>query len=243
MVNDFFNTIKVPDFLQELFTKDDWYLIIANFIKILNKRIIAKTSLDINFNKVSKQRPVLHDKVYIGKNCVIAEYVVVEGPVFIGNNVEIGPGAYIRKGSIICDNCSIGYASEVKNSLMMDGSKVSNHVFLGDSIIGVNARIGGHCETTNRRFDQQKIDFVYRTQKLYTGLNKLGLVLGEGSRLGGGVLTSPGTMIGKNSFVATNSYIDGFVEPNKFIKLVSQYKIVNNNFSSILKNSNLFDKT
>jgi NDP-sugar pyrophosphorylase family protein len=245
MLEDFFNTINVPDFLREEFDKEDWYLLISKFKRILDRVLQDESISESNQRMLAGKKAltlVTHGKVHIGENCTIGEFVVIEGPVYIGNNVEIGPGVYIREGSIISDGCSIAHAAQVKNSLMMAGSKISNHVFLGDSIIGVNARLGGHCETSNRRFDQQAIEFSYRAQKLFTGLEKLGLILGEGSRLGGSCVTSPGSMIGKNSFIGTATPISGFIEPNKFVKLESQYKIVNNNFSGSLKYSNLFDK-
>ena len=241
MIEDFFNKLLVPEFLKVEFQKDNWYLLIANFKKILGEQF-KSGKLTANFKSDNNPKISIKGQVHIGKNSIIGDFVTIEGPVYIGDDVEINPGAYIRPGSIICDTCSIGFVANVKNALMMSGSKVANHVFLGDSIIGANARLGGHCETGNRRFDQQQIEFIYRDNKLHTGLDKLGLILGEGSRLGGDVITSPGTMIGKNTFIAMGSTISGFIEPNKFIKTESQYKVQENKFSGELKHSNLFDQ-
>ena len=236
MLEDFFSDIQVPSFLAEEFKKDDWYMLIARTRAILAEKMTGKKPPTLS-DKIS-----INGIVYIGDNTLIGEFVVIDGPVYIGNNVEIGPGAYIRPGSIICDNVSIGHAAQVKNSVMMPGSKIANHALLADSIIGKSARMGGHCETANRRFDQGLIEFIYKEIKLQTGLDKLGLILGDGSRLGGGVFTYPGTMIGKNTFVSTMACVGGYVEPNKFIKFKGQYETLENNFKGELKHSYLFER-
>jgi len=237
MLEDFFSNIQVPEFLNSEFKKDDWYMLIANLRNILKKEI-SENSIK---SKIS-DKVVLNGNVFVGENTVIGEFVVIDGPVYIGNNVEIGPGVYIRPGTVICDDVSIGHASEIKNSIMMPGSKLANHVLLADSIIGKKARLAGHCETANRRFDQGEIDFIYKNSKLNTGLDKLGMILGDGSRLGGGVFTFPGTMIGMNTFVSTMACVGGYIEPNKFIKFKGQYETLDNNFKGELKQSYLFER-
>ena len=236
MLETFFTRVAVPEFLKPEFAKDDWYLVIAKLKGILEKQI-NQTELRSSGKNLS-----VNGKVYIGSDCVIGENVVIDGPVYIGEQVEIGPGAYIRPGSVIGDKCSIGHAAEVKNAVMMEGSKVANHCFLGDSIIGANARLGGHCETANRHFVQSPIEFCYEDIKLATGLDKLGMILGENSRLGGGVFTAPGSMIGMKTFVGTMSAISGFIPAGQFVKTDFALKIVPNNFNGELKHTELFER-
>lgn len=236
MINEFFNKIAVPDFLKSEFEKADWYLLIGN-LKTIVAGVVSETKLGSQGKNLS-----INGSVYIGNNCKIGENVVIDGPVYIGNDVEIAPGAYIRPGCVIGNKCSIGHAAEVKNAVMMEGSKVANHVFLGDSIIGADARLGGHCETANRRFDQSQIEFIFQEQKLFTGLDKLGVILGEASRLGGGVFTSPGTMIGMHTFIATMASVSGYIPKEMFVKNDISVKMVANNFSGELKHTELFER-
>mgnify|MGYP000145781122 CR=1 FL=1 len=231
MLNDFFDRIKVPEFLKAEFAKIDWYLVISKLHDILDNNI-KNTEL----NSISDSLKY-SGKVYIGKNCKIGDYVVIEGPAYIGDNVEIGPHVEIRPGSVISNNCIVAHAAETKNCIMMEQSRISNHSFLGDSIIGYNSRLGGHSETTNRRFDQNEIYFSYKDRKLKTNLDKLGLILGEESRLGGNVVTAPGTMIGKKTFVSTGINVSGFIPPNKFLKAKIEYEIKDNLFQEYLKKS------
>ena len=224
MIDEFFSEIAVPEFLKSEFENEHWYLVIARLKDILQD----------NIKSVQIESPVgnliYHDKVHIGKNCKIGDNVVIDGPAYIGDDVEISTGAYIRAGSIIANGCSIGHAAEIKNVVMMEGSKIANHVFLGDSILGVSARMGGHSETANRLFEQSEILFSYKEEKLSTGLTKLGAIIGEGSRLGGGAFTYPGTMIGKNTFIATCVDIGGYVPANQFVQIKREYEFKINRF-------------
>lgn len=236
MINEFFKNINLPDFLMSEFDKENWYLILTKLKELLESNIDDIKNSNEDTLKAK-------GKVYIGNNCKIGEYVVIDGPVYIGDNVEIGPHCYIRPGSVILDNCVLGHASEIKNSIMMKGSKIMNHCFLGDSIIGEKARLGGHVETSNRRYDQGLISFSYKDTKLETGLDKLGLILGEGSRLGGGVLTAPGSMIGMNTFVSPSAFVSGYIPPFKYIKLKQDLEIVENTFKGELKHTKMFERT
>ena len=162
MIERFFGTILVPEFLKGAFEEDDWYLVIGRLKEYLSEHITSQTE------PYENEKLSISGTVSIGKNCAIGSFVVIDGPVIIGDDVEIGPGAFIRPGSVIGNGCVVGHAAEVKNAIMMDGSKLSNHVFCGDSILGAKARMGGHCESTNRRFDQGEVEFSFEKRKLKT---------------------------------------------------------------------------
>jgi UDP-N-acetylglucosamine diphosphorylase / glucose-1-phosphate thymidylyltransferase / UDP-N-acetylgalactosamine diphosphorylase / glucosamine-1-phosphate N-acetyltransferase / galactosamine-1-phosphate N-acetyltransferase len=232
----FFDKIDLPDFLLKYFDNEEWYLIIKDLRNIIENNIDL-----VNLSNVPETVKI-YNKVYIGTNCKIADNVVIEGPVYIGDNVEIGPGAYIRPGSVVGDNCVVGHAAEIKNAVMMQGSKVSNHSFVGDSILGMKARVGGHCESTNRRFDQGSIILNIQDKMIDTQLDKFGMILGEGARLGGSVMVSPGTAVGKKTFVSTGLVIGGYIAPNKFLKFKSNIEVIDNIFTGELHNkSKLFE--
>jgi NDP-sugar pyrophosphorylase family protein len=226
----FFNEILVADFLKPYFEKEDWYLLPGK-IKDILKENIKETEINSEIGNL-----IYHGNVYIGKNCVIGDNVVLDGPVYIGDNVEIATGAYIRAGSYIGNGCAIGHAAEIKAAIIMDKAKVANHCFCGDSIMGSKARMGGHSETANRKFDQTLISLNIDGNVFETNLDKYGAVIGEGSRLGGGVFTSPGTTIGMNTFISTLVQISGYVPSNKFVKMSSIPVIKDNSFSGELNN-------
>jgi bifunctional UDP-N-acetylglucosamine pyrophosphorylase/glucosamine-1-phosphate N-acetyltransferase len=65
--------------------------------------------------------------------------------------------SYIRPGTVLGDNCVIGFSTEIKHTIMRDGSKVSDLAFVGDSIIGKNSRIGSGVIVANRGFSQSEV--------------------------------------------------------------------------------------
>lgn len=149
---------------------------------------------------------------YIGEGTKIYENVVIEGPCYIGKNVEIKPGAYIRPGSIIGDKCSVGFNSEVKNTIMQNGAKVASLAFVGDSILGKSARIGSGVIIANRRFDQKNIRVRnVDGEKIDTETDFFGSIIGDYSRLGANSVTFPGTFIGQYSWIFPLTQVHGFV--------------------------------
>lgn len=149
---------------------------------------------------------------YIGEGTKIYENVVIEGPCYIGKNVEIKPGAYIRPGSIIGDKCSVGFNSEVKNTIMQNGAKVASLAFVGDSILGKSARIGSGVIIANRRFDQKNIRVKNNNgERIDTETDFFGSIIGDYSRLGANSVTFPGTFIGQYSWIFPLTQVHGFV--------------------------------
>lgn len=225
-MNDILNAIEAPIFVQNEFEAESWYMIVGKLKKLITENIRANNPILDNV--------VIKGDVYIGENCSIGSYVVIEGPVYIGNNVEIGSHAHIRAGSIISDNCVVGYTAGIKNALMMNGAKISNHTFLGDSIMCPRSRLGGHAETANRRFDQAEITWNFKDGPKSTGLDKLGAIIGEDSRIAGGVMISPGTVIGKNTFISSGANVSGYIPEGKFVKTNTQIELRDNNFQGRL---------
>ncbi|NLB28961.1 MAG: glucose-1-phosphate thymidylyltransferase [Clostridiales bacterium] len=180
----------------------------------------AKTFLD-NFlveGRVCEMRgvikgaePAFYGNYFIGEGAVFYNDVTIIGPVYIGSDVEIMPGAIIRPYTIISDTCSVGHGSEIKHSVMFPGSKVSSLSFVGDSVLGVSARIGSGVITANRKFDQTEVNFKCNGEKHPLGNDYFGVVLGDSSRLGANCTTQPGTHIGPYSWVFPQICVRDFI--------------------------------
>ncbi len=156
--------------------------------------------------------------VQIHAGAVIEPHVVIEGPVVIGANTVVRSHALIRPLSAIGSNVVIGHSSEIKNSIIMDEAKVASFCFVGDSVMGFGARMGSFSVTENRRFDQQEIKFKVKGEVFPTGMDKLGCILGDYARTGGGCLIAPGTLIGKYSWIYTDTNVFGFVPKESLVK-------------------------
>ncbi len=187
-----------------------------NLLEQKNSVFSFRTSLIQGFLEKSV---VIKGIVYIGKNTVIDENVSIQGPCWIGNNCIIRSSTLIRPYSVIGDFTVIGHNSEVKNSLIFNDAKIASHAVVSDSIIGKGARIGSGTITDNRRFDQKEVELIIEDKLIKTGYDKFGLICGDYVRIGSNVSTLPGTVIGKYTWVYSNSLVYGFVPKEKFIKL------------------------
>jgi bifunctional UDP-N-acetylglucosamine pyrophosphorylase/glucosamine-1-phosphate N-acetyltransferase len=127
-----------------------------------NESILVETKAQ-NLGEVQKN-VVTNNTVFIGKNTIVRSGSYIEGPVIIGQDCDIGPNCYIRPYTSIGDNCRIGSAVEVKNSIIMKGSKIPHHNYIGDSIIGEECNFGAGTKIANLRLDKETVTIA--TKKL-----------------------------------------------------------------------------
>lgn len=166
--------------------------------------------------------------VYIGEGTQIHAGVRIAGPVYIGRNCSIRHGAILRAGTILGDGCVVGHSAEIKGSVCMAGSKMQSGVFVGDSILGVGARVASGAILSNRRFDQKAISLGSGSVKIPTDLQFLGAVLGDYARLGANVVTAPGTLVGPYTWVDSLISLRGFVPRAKLVRLKQELEYRDN---------------
>ena len=165
---------------------------------------------------------------FIDEGTRIGANVSIEGPVIIGKNVTIQSGALIRPGTIIGDNCCIGHSSEVKHAILQNKSKVASLAFVGDSILGKSTRIGSGIIVANRRFDQKNITIKIDEEKIDTGSDFFGSIIGDSTRLGANVATLPGAFIGPYTWIMPGVQVRGFIPAQKRIFPKVEYIITDN---------------
>lgn len=154
----------------------------------------------IDVNVVFEGDNELGENVFIAPNCVIKDAKIGDNVVIkantviesstIGNNVTIGPFARIRPQTVIANNAKIGNFTELKNSQIGDGSKISHLSYLGDSIVGDDVNIGAGVITCN-----------------YDGENKHQTIIQDQSFIGANSQLIAPVTIGKNAKVAAGSTI------------------------------------
>ena len=153
------------------------------------------------------------DSIIIHPSAKIGDYVRIEGPCYIGANAEIRHSAYLRKGSWICEGALVGHSSEIKNSVLLPGSKAPHFNYVGDSILGFGVNLGAGVKLSNVRNDGR--DVIVRMEggdSIETGLRKLGALIGNNSQLGCNVVTNPGTILAPSSMVPPNETVTGWFE-------------------------------
>lgn len=173
--------------------------------------------------------------VSIGRGVVIESYTVIQGPVIIADHALIRSHALIRPFSVVGKHCVVGHSSEIKNSLIMDEAKIASFCFVGDSVIGFGARFGSFTVSENRRFDQKEVVFKVNGTPINSGTDKMGCVVGDYARTGGGCLVAPGTLIGKYSWVYSDTNVFGLVPKESLVKHRQNLEIVPKNRSILVR--------
>lgn len=164
---------------------------------------------------------IIEDQVFVGDGVTVMDGVTIKGPCYIGNNAYIGSNALLRNGVDVEEDAVIGSFMEVKNSLIMKGTKTHSG-FIGDSVIGENVRVAAAITTTNVRLDRENVRVAFQDQKIDTGLKNLGVMIGNDTQLGGNVTVMPGIIIGKGSIIGPSTTVINNVEEN--VKYYTEFK-------------------
>jgi UDP-N-acetylglucosamine diphosphorylase/glucosamine-1-phosphate N-acetyltransferase len=149
--------------------------------------------------------------IYIGKNVHIMEGAMIHGPVTIGEGSIIKMGAKIYGPTAIGPGCRIG--GEVKEVVILGNSNKAHDGYLGNSIIGEWCNLGAGTSVSNLKNNYSNVRmWDSSTQSMRdSGLQYLGMVMGDHSKSGIQSMFNTGTIVG----VASNIFGEGY--PPKFI--------------------------
>ncbi len=180
-----------------------WNLLEANEYFLENR-------LEVGNKGTVHPMAVINGAVSIGKGTEIQPGVVINGPVCIGENAVIGPNCWLRPGTTIGNGCRVGQASEIKNSILMDGAAVPHLSYVGDSVLGERSNFGAGTITANVKHDGANVFSRVGDKVIDTGRRKLGAIVGDdvhtgihtniypGRKLWPGTSTLPGESVRKD---------------------------------------------
>jgi bifunctional UDP-N-acetylglucosamine pyrophosphorylase/glucosamine-1-phosphate N-acetyltransferase len=177
-----------------------------------NEEVMAK--LEPQMSGEVEVNVVINGSVSIGQGTIIRAGSYIVGPVIIGRNCVIGPNCYIRPSTVVADSCHIGAAVEVKNSIIMSGSKIPHLSYVGDSIIGENCNLGAGTKIANVRLDEQTV----KISDLDTKRHKLGAIIGDNVKTGINSCINTGTIIGNDTVIGPGGQAFGIIPPGSKIK-------------------------
>lgn len=211
--------------LASLFEEDMVLDVLKKLSSYFKKQKLGKIDISLPEN-VYLENPHL---ISIGEGTIIEPGVYIKGPVIIGKNCEIRHGAYIRENVILGDEVVIGHNSEIKHSILLPRSHVAHFNYVGDSILGSDTNLGAGVICANFRLDGKEIFIRLKEKKEGTGLRKLGVILGDGSKIGCNSVINPGTLIGKDVLCPAGIVLSGSISSKARIISQRMYSIEEEN--------------
>ncbi len=181
-----------------------------------NERALAK--LSGGMTGTVEQGAVLKGEVWVDENSIIKSGSYIEGPVCIGRDSTVGPNARIRPFTCIQDRVVVGTSCEVKNSIIMTGTKVPHLSYVGDSIIGENCNLGAGTITANIRFDQETLKSRVKGRLQDTGRKKIGAIMGDEVQTGVNVSILPGIRIGSGSWIGPGTIVSEDLKAGQLLR-------------------------
>jgi len=180
-----------------------WELLTAN--EIVMKEMEPKIEGNV------EPGAVLKGLVHVGKGTEVLHGSYIKGPVFIGRDCEIGPNCFIRPSTSLGDRCKVGNAVEVKNSIIMNDSKVPHNSYIGDSVVGERVNFGAGTKVANLRLDDRPVPVIVDGEKVSSGRRKLGAIIGDDVKTAINASIVPGTIIEEESFLGPGATASGYI--------------------------------
>ncbi|SMO73713.1 putative sugar nucleotidyl transferase [Solitalea koreensis] len=181
--------------------------------------------------KLNDTNTVLGNQLFVEEgievNCAIIN--TTTGPVYIGKNVQIMEGAMIRgpfaacEGSVVKMGTKI-YGSttlgpntvvggEVKNSVIFGNSNKGHEGYLGDSVIAEWCNLGADTNNSNLKnnFGEVKVWDYSLADFKPSGLQKIGLIMGDHSKCAINTSFNTGTVVGVGCNIAGSGLLPKFI--------------------------------
>jgi len=187
-----------------------WQVIDVNKIALDNKEPKNLGEIDDNVKIIGK--------VVIEEGAKVLHGTYIQGPVYIGKDCIIGPNSYLRPYTILTRNNKVGASVEIKESVIMENSKIPHLSYVGDSIIGENVNLGAGTLIANLRFDEQNVKINIKGNKVSSGRKKLGTIMGGYVKTGINVSILPGIKIGAYANIYPGSIVSRDVNKGEFYK-------------------------
>ena len=198
-----------------------WNILEASPVLFERLRQNNKERIDASAS-ISDAAHIIGD-VWIGPRARVFPGAALVGPVYVGPDAIVGNNCLIRDYTVIDLGASIGFSCEVRNSVLMPGSRVGHLAFVGDSILGYEVDIGASVVLSNYRFDGAEVQVMLRGQLASTHTDKFGSVVGDTAKIGCGAVVLPGRTIGYNSWIDPAVVVKTDVADNIHLQLKQEY--------------------
>lgn len=137
---------------------------------------VANRGADRGGGCFCRQDRTLSGNVFVGAGAKIFPGAAVVGPA-IGAGTDAGNNALVRH-SMVMDHCNVGFTTEVARSYVAEGCQMHACRVL-DSVFAPNVNFSAGCRTANLRIDKGDVHSIVKGNKINTGRDKLGAIVGQ----------------------------------------------------------------
>jgi NDP-sugar pyrophosphorylase family protein len=156
-----------------------------------------------NLSKDLGSEYIFDNAIAIHKTAVVEKGVTFKGPTIVGKHSFVSANCYFRDGVFLGEGVKIGPSCEIKASFIFSNSAIAHFNYVGNSLIGshVNLEAGVVLANHFNVRDNKEIFIIIGEKVQATGATKFGAVVGDNTKIGANSVTTPGTILGKNSIV------------------------------------------
>ncbi|MHA2209623.1 MAG: bifunctional sugar-1-phosphate nucleotidylyltransferase/acetyltransferase [Candidatus Thorarchaeota archaeon] len=200
-----------------------WDILNANRI-VMDRELKGKGSFIAESAEIHKN-VVLEGPVFIDEGSIIRPGATISGPVYVGKNVYVGNNSLVREYSSLCEGVHLGYAVEMRNSMVSDRVMIGRMTFVADSIIGRDSCIEAGAQMWNWRPGNKPIKLNFGDEEVEVPIKKLGAIIGDNVVIGVNASVMPGTRIGEGSMIAPGCVINQDIPPDSDVTVKQQITI------------------
>ncbi len=200
-----------------------WDILNANRI-VMDRQLRGKGSFIAESADIHSS-VVIEGSVFIDEGVIIRPNTTLSGPIYLGKRVYIGNNSLIRDYSSLCDGVRIGYAVEMRNSMVFERVNVGRMTYLADSIIGADTCIEAGAQLWNWRPGGEPLFLESKDEKVQVPQRKFGAIIGDNVVIGVNASIFPATRIGENSMISAGCVIKEDIPPNSEVTLQQKLQI------------------
>ncbi|WP_226479898.1 sugar phosphate nucleotidyltransferase [Natrinema amylolyticum] len=141
----------------------------------------------------------------ISADARIHESATIVEPVVISADCVVGPGSVVGPNVALGENATVGANAVVEDSVVDADTRVGSGATLVDCVTGRNVRVGTGSTVVGGPGDVRVGDRVHEGERL-------GALLADRVRDGGGVTYAPGTMVGSDAVINAGATVRGTIE-------------------------------
>jgi UDP-N-acetylglucosamine diphosphorylase/glucosamine-1-phosphate N-acetyltransferase len=171
---------------------------------LLNANNLALGMKDTTIKGEVEEGVRIKGPVEVGEGSIVRSGSYLVGPVCIGEDCDIGPCATILPSTSVGDSARIGSHSEIRNSIIMNDTRIGSGTIISDSVIGASCTLG----------DQLVIETgtcVVEVEGAFLRA-EFGAIFADDVTAGSRVLVSPGTVVGTGARLGSGASIRGGIE-------------------------------